>query len=99
MRTSGICLLNKHLRPFRNRRGFTLLEILFVLSILGLLAGLALPRMTALYDSFQWAGERDEALRALADLGLTASRQSREFELTSYPAPENAYLPLTLPAD
>ena len=50
-------------------RGFSLLEILVVLLLTALVAGVALPRVVAIYDSVQFASERDELLDQLASLG------------------------------
>ena len=65
--------------------GYTLLELIVVLVIFSLLAGLALPRLTTMYDSLKTAYERDEVIARLGGLGYLAFRQGRGFDLTTYP--------------
>ncbi|MDM8568999.1 prepilin-type N-terminal cleavage/methylation domain-containing protein [Thiotrichales bacterium HSG1] len=72
--------------------GYSLLELLVVLLIFSLLAGLTIPRLATMYDSVQVAFERDEVLNSLGELGYLAYRQSHDFVLTNYP-------PLSVPKD
>lgn len=65
--------------------GYTLLELLVVLLIFSLLAGVALPRLTSMYGSMQRAYERDEILAQLASLNYVAFQQGRDIELTTFP--------------
>jgi len=69
--------------------GYTLLEIVVVLLIFSLLAGLAMPRLTSMYDSVQTAYQRDDVLARLGSLGYLAFQQGRDFELVSYPLEES----------
>jgi general secretion pathway protein G len=80
-------------------RGYTLLELLLVLALIGLVAGIAVPRVTTLYESFKWAMGRDEALRNIAELGYKAYKQNRAFDLVMYPVHDEgvANFPLNLP--
>ena len=82
-------------------KGYTLLELLIVLALIGLMTGVALPRMATLYERFKWAGERDEALRSIAGLGYQAYRQAKAFELVDFSsaAEKQKNIPLQLPAD
>ena len=79
--------------------GYTLIEIVVVLVIFSLLAGIAVPRLTTLYDSLQTAYERDEVLARLGGLGYLAFQQGSDFELIAYPPLEStaAKPPLELP--
>ena len=79
--------------------GYTLIEIVVVLVIFSLLAGLAVPRLTTLYDSLQTAYQRDDVLARLSGLGYLAFQQGSDFELTAYPPAESttAKQPLELP--
>lgn len=65
--------------------GYTLLEIVIVLALLGLMAGLALPRMEKLYTGVQHSMQRSEVLRSLANLGYQAWSQQKSFVLIQYP--------------
>jgi len=76
--------------------GYTLLEIIIVITLLGLMSGLAIPSLSSLYNSFQWANKRDDVLRRIGMLGYSAFQERREFELKDYPSPDSA-LPLELP--
>jgi general secretion pathway protein G len=81
------------------RNGYTLLELLVVLLIFSLLAGLVMPRLTTMYDSLKMAYERDEVFARLGGLGYLAFQQARAFDLTTYP-PQTAATdqpPLELP--
>ena len=83
------------------QKGYTLLEILVVIALLGLLSGLAIPRLDRLFDSLRFAFERDDVLQAVAGLPFTAYREGKEFVLDTFPAPPSSQqrntLPLTLP--
>lgn len=70
--------------------GFTLVEILVVVFIIGLMSALVLPRVSVLFERFIVAYRRDDVLRQLADLGPRAVRESRAIHLRSTPEPEPA---------
>lgn len=55
------------------------MEVIVVLAILGLLAGLVLPSMPGLFASATRATERDRILDQFAALGAEALRQGRDF--------------------
>lgn len=78
-------------------RGYTLLELLIVIVLIGLISGLTLPRLSRLYESAMTALERDLVLRQIAGLGYRAYRAGKTIELVSYPLPEGKHLPLELP--
>lgn len=79
----------------KNHNGFTLIELMIVLFIVALLAGMIAPRLITFYDSVQAAYERDEVLTRLNELAYQAFQQSRDFTLTTYPSVEK--IPLELP--
>jgi general secretion pathway protein G len=79
--------------------GFTLLELVVVLFVLGLLSALALPRLATVYDSLVAAYARDEVLAQLNGLSYAAFQHSQDFVLSRYPAPAQAPIPLILPTD
>jgi len=90
------------MKKYHHQLGYTLIEIVVVLVIFSLLAGLAVPRLTTMYNSVQTAYERDEVLARLGSLGYLAFQQGRDFELINYPAEQSALspeekLPLELP--
>jgi general secretion pathway protein G len=80
------------------KSGYTLLEILVVFALLGFIASLAMPRLTAIYNSIQWANEKDDVLRRIGELGFLAFRKGQDFELKQYPRDDAEDQPLELPA-
>ncbi len=69
-----------------SQTGFTLLEIVIILVLLGFMAGLALPRLERVYSGMQQSMQRNEALRCIADLGFQAFSRQQQLALTRYPA-------------
>ncbi len=67
MQMSDLCLI-----PTRPASGFTLLEILLVLLLLGLVSSLIVPRVGVIYDNLVLRGEREELLRAVQALPVDA---------------------------
>lgn len=71
---------------FMQPRGFTLLEMLVVLALIGVMAGVALPNFSRFLESFsvrnQWAGVE----RELADLPYQVFVSGSPFQLDSVSA-------------
>jgi prepilin-type N-terminal cleavage/methylation domain-containing protein len=65
--------------------GFTLPELLVVLLIMSLLAGVTIPYLTKMYDSVQMAFQRDEIIAQLGSLNYLAFQQGQGFTLIRYP--------------
>lgn len=95
------------LRRVADPAGFSLVELLIVLAIMGLMGAFALPALVHLGNRTSFSLNRQDLERQLDELPMTASAQGRNLVLTSTPgaggfsappatAPE-AY-PVTLPA-
>ncbi len=63
--------------------GFTLLELLFVLLLMAMIAAVAAPNLGRLYTSVQGKTERDTILDQFAGLGRTALRHGRTYVVSS----------------
>lgn len=62
-------------------KGFTLLELLTVLFVIGLIAGLALPNLPLLFDRLEFALERDTVVRKLNELPMSAYEANQDLVL------------------
>ena len=75
--------------PVRHRgRGFTLLELIVVLALLGLVTVLALPNLERMYEGFSRKAEQGRILNRIAGLGREAMLRGRAFAV--YGAGEDA---------
>lgn len=68
----------KHVKRYviSSGRGFTLLEVVVVLAIVGLLTGIALPQLQRLARSVEISNQREALLTAVAGLGYRAYASS-----------------------
>lgn len=60
-------------------RGFSLLELMVVLALVGLVAALAVPNLQRLYDSVTRATERDYILDQVSGLGVQAMQKGLNY--------------------
>lgn len=63
------------------RRGFTLLEMLVVMAIVGLLAGVALPQMQRMSASMEIAGQKAAIKASLEGLGYRSYAAGKPYTL------------------
>lgn len=78
-------------------KGFTLLELMVVLVLMGLLASVVLPRMSKVYDRTQAAFELEDVRLSLARIPLQAFTANVRYELVRLPSDINQSLPIFLP--
>ncbi|MBT0585046.1 prepilin-type N-terminal cleavage/methylation domain-containing protein [Alteromonas oceanisediminis] len=62
-------------------RGYTLLELLIVLLLMGLLMGLTTPRLIQMYESVSFSIERDDVLYQLGSLPFMVYQRGQAFKL------------------
>ena len=63
----------------RRARGFTLLELIVVLALVGLVSVLAVPNLERLYEGFTRKAEQGRILNRIAGLGREAMLRGRAF--------------------
>lgn len=68
--------------------GFTLVEILVVMVVIGLIAGVAMPNMHKMIQSTERAGQRDSLLSEIAGLSYQTYLSGRSFTLSGAPVAE-----------
>jgi len=66
-------------------RGFTLLEMVVVLVMMGIVTSLALPGLQKMYDSMSSSLERNELNAVLNNLALDVRAEARAINFNSYP--------------
>lgn len=73
--------------------GFTLLEMVVVLVLVGLITSLALPGLNRMYDSMNAALIRDELRASLNALPLAVRQQGRALQMSHFPDDTATHLP------
>ncbi len=98
MKILATCLLTRANTASGRRpaRGFTLLELLVVLTLMAAMTSLALPQLAKLLDAGQRSFERGDLLDALAALPYQAFEQQQGFTLRQLPG-QDEDVPLRLP--
>ncbi|WP_395338815.1 prepilin-type N-terminal cleavage/methylation domain-containing protein [Ningiella sp. W23] len=76
--------------------GYTLLELLIVLVLMGLLTGIATPRLLQMYESVNFSLERDDILFQLEGLPFAVYQSGESFSLLSIQDDESSEF-LSLP--
>lgn len=77
--------------------GFTLIEILVVLVLVGLLAGVALPSMHAISQRYEIAAQRETILTEISTLGYRAYNSGQATELAPLAASAARNSPVSIP--
>lgn len=83
MRTSATC------RP-TDQAGFTLLEMLVVLAIAGMLAGITLPNLTKMADRARLSSQRQTILSGVENLGYRSYSNGKSYTLTTLDSTSDA---------
>jgi len=90
MPTSVSCRAVDALRRRRAAHGFTLLELLIVLALIGLMTALVAPRLGRTYEAIAGSGEREEVYRQLERLPRMARETGRRIEVAQGDAADMA---------
>ena len=77
----------------RAQGGFTLLELLVVLALVGLVTAVAVPNLERLYAAATREAERDYILDQFAGLGRRAMHQGRNYVVVDAAGPRDSGLP------
>lgn len=77
--------------------GFTLLELLVVLVLMGLLASVVLPRMSLLYEKTMASFELEDIRLALARIPLQTYLSNSSYELKELPSLDKTLMPIQIP--
>ena len=75
-------------------KGFTIIELVIVLLLISLIAGLVLPRFSNIYNNAILSYEKDDAINQLSGLGYTAFQNGKPIILSN-----NSQQSLTLKED
>lgn len=75
------CIAYAHAAKGKRVTGFTLLEILVVMMMMGLLAGMVLPRIQNIFTTYELSGQRKGLTITLHGLGYQAYTLGRELRL------------------
>lgn len=76
-----------------NKRGFTMIELLVVLVILGLTSALVLPKFPSIYERFKGKAEEDKFYQSLSVLSLRAYTKQTQIILDEKTASSLLELP------
>ena len=90
-------MLPKCYSAYKLSMGFTLIEILVVMVIIGLMAGVAMPRLFNISQRYEMAAQREALLTAIGTLGYRAYVSGQPIELTTLEAPAAASAPISIP--
>lgn len=66
--------------------GFSLLELLVVLIVIGLISGIALPQLQRSLNSYQYLAEKNQLIKALNSLTGVAYQYGENFEISKLPS-------------
>lgn len=88
--TTKTLVISRYNRPVASistldSRGFTILEMVVVLVMIGLVTSLALPGLQRMYDSMAASLDRDEISFALNNLALDVRNQGTSLYFSNYP--------------